>query len=147
MQDYFFDLFEYNHHYNQKLWELFHHHLDQVSDKPLRLFNHTMNAHHIWNSRISLVTPRFGVWEMHDFHELKNIDDVNFQQSKTMLKSVDLDKVIEYRTSTGDKFRNQVLHICFHIINHSTYHRGQIASEFRNQGLDPLVSDYIFYKR
>ncbi|QLH28398.1 MAG: hypothetical protein HWD63_02710 [Candidatus Parvibacillus calidus] len=36
--------------------------------------------------------------------------------------------------------------IIFHIINHSTYHRGQIAMEFRQSGLEPLNTDYIFYK-
>lgn len=29
----------------------------------------------------------------------------------------------------------------------ATYHRGQIATDFKNTGLQPLVTDYIFYKR
>ena len=35
----------------------------------------------------------------------------------------------------------------FHFVNHSTYHRGQIASNLKEHGIEPLVTDYIFYKR
>jgi uncharacterized damage-inducible protein DinB len=44
-------------------------------------------------------------------------------------------------------FSNDIKSIIFHVINHSTYHRGQIASEFKQNGLDPMVTDYILYKR
>jgi uncharacterized damage-inducible protein DinB len=44
-------------------------------------------------------------------------------------------------------FTNTIKDILFHIINHSTNHRGQIAVDFRNNGLEPLVLDYVFYKR
>ena len=32
------------------------------------------------------------------------------------------------------------------VTSHSTYHRGQIATEFRNQKIDPVVSDFVYYK-
>lgn len=54
---------------------------------------------------------------------------------------------IGYKTSKGDAFQNTVKDILFHIINHSTYHRGQIAANCKEYGIEPLMSDYIFYKR
>ncbi|MGK7396080.1 MAG: DinB family protein [Candidatus Cyclobacteriaceae bacterium M3_2C_046] len=35
----------------------------------------------------------------------------------------------------------------YHIINHSTYHRAQIALISRQQLVIPPNSDYIFFKR
>jgi uncharacterized damage-inducible protein DinB len=35
----------------------------------------------------------------------------------------------------------------FHIVNHSTNHRGQIAVDFKSNGITPLGLDYIHYKR
>lgn len=37
--------------------------------------------------------------------------------------------------------------ILFHIANHFTHHRGQIISDLRQNGIEPRISDYIFYKR
>lgn len=37
--------------------------------------------------------------------------------------------------------------IMFHIVNHSTYHRAQIATELKDHGIEPLKTDYILYKR
>ena len=47
----------------------------------------------------------------------------------------------------GNLFENKIDDILFHIINHSTYHRGQIMMLFRESGLEPIFSDYIFHKR
>lgn len=33
------------------------------------------------------------------------------------------------------------------LINHSTYHRGQITMLMKEAGLETLNTDYIFYKR
>ncbi|MCF8317339.1 MAG: hypothetical protein K9I02_01220 [Haliscomenobacter sp.] len=55
--------------------------------------------------------------------------------------------IINYSNSKGQLFSNSIQDMLFHIINHSTYHRGQVATEFKRQGLEPLVTDYIFFKR
>ncbi|WP_111881753.1 DinB family protein [Aequorivita sp. CIP111184] len=33
------------------------------------------------------------------------------------------------------------------MINHSTYHRVQIINQLKEDGLKPIETDYIFYKR
>ncbi|MGN6802128.1 MAG: DinB family protein [Ginsengibacter sp.] len=75
------------------------------------------------------------------------MDQRNFEQSLLILENFDFDNTIHYANTKGEAFNNSVRDILFHIINHSTYHRGQIAASFRVQGLEPLVSDYVFYKR
>ena len=59
----------------------------------------------------------------------------------------DFEKRIDYENSEGRLFNNTVQDILFHIINHSTHHRGQISTDFRQNGLEPLQLDYVFYKR
>ena len=76
-----------------------------------------------------------------------DIDKANYENSLLILDKFDLNEVMNYKTSNGLAFNNSIHDTLLHVINHSTYHRGQIASDFRQNGLEPLVSDYIFYKR
>lgn len=147
MKTFFKELFEYNHHYNLQLWEALNAHQDRVSEKAVRLYNHILNAHQIWNNRIDPRQAPYGVWEIHPLHTLKDIAITNHEESLLILNKYDLDDNIKYQKSTGKEFHNRVRDVIFHIVNHTTYHRGQIAAEFRAGGLDPLATDYIVYKR
>lgn len=140
-------LFEYSHHCNQQWLELFSNHPCRPSDKAVELFNHILNAHHIWNNRIEQSQPDFEVWQLHPVLDFKAIDRANYEHTLAILNKFALTEIISYRNSKGQTFSNSIGDILFHIINHSTYHRGQIATAFKQQGLQPPVSDYIFYKR
>jgi len=147
MKHFFIELFEYSHHFNQKLSEVFDNNPDKTSEKATKLFNHILNAHHIWNNRIEKNQASLGVWEINAIQELKVIDKRNYQKSIQILENVELSEIISYQNSKGQTFSNSIQDILFHIINHSTYHRGQIATEFKQMGLEPLTTDYIFFKR
>lgn len=146
MKQFFKEIFEYNHHCNQKLAELFLEYSGQTSEKSIQLFNHILNAHQVWNNRISPSEPVFGIWQIHELDELSEIDHFNFQKTTQILVDFDLEEMIHSNFSSGKAFQSKVKDILFHAANHGTYHRGQIASEFRNSGLEPLITDYIFYK-
>ncbi len=120
---------------------------DKIPAKGQLLFSHMHNAHHIWNMRIQSQSTLYEVWQEHPIMDLKSIDQVNFEETLQIMDMYALEKVIDYTNSAGTAFANKVSDILFHIINHSTYHRGQIALLFRQHGLDPLPSDYIFFKR
>lgn len=147
MEQFFKALFEYNHHFNQRLSVVFTDNSDKTSEKAVQLFNHLLNAHQIWNSRIEAKPSALGVWELRSVRDLSNIDKTNYEQTLQILHTCNLNGAISYTTRNGQMFSNRVQDILFHIINHSTYHRGQIATEFKQHGLEPLVTDYIFYKR
>jgi uncharacterized damage-inducible protein DinB len=87
------------------------------------------------------------VWELHSVQEFQNIDKVNYEQTLEILDKFDLNETIHYSNSKGQAFSNSIRDILFHVINHSTYHRGQIATDFKHSGIEPLATDYIFYKR
>ncbi len=147
MKQFFKELFEYSHYYNQKLGAAFMEHHGSIPEKAATLYSHILNAHRIWNNRIDSRQPSFGVWENHPLQDCGEIDKVNYKHSLLILDGFDPDQVVHYTNTRGDAFRNSIRDILFHIINHSTYHRGQIAMVFRQEGLSPLMTDYIFYRR
>lgn len=147
MKHFFKDLFEYSHHFNQKLGEVFVESPDKTSEKVVKLYNHIVNAHQIWNNRIDPKEATFGVWQLHLIQDCKHIDNQNYAHTLNILENFDLNDTVNYSNTKGQTFTNSIRDMLFHIINHSTNHRGQIATEFRLHGLEPLVTDYIFYKR
>lgn len=146
MKSFFNELFEYSHESNQKLAGMMLKNSGKVSEKSIRLFNHILNAHQIWNNRIDAMGVTFGVWEFHSMEDYSAIDRMNFENSLRILSNFELTDRVKYVNSKGDSFEKELRDILFHIINHSTYHRGQIASNFRETGLEPLISDFIYFK-
>lgn len=119
----------------------------KAGEKALRLFSHILNAQHIWNCRIAGTTPLVGVWDLNPAAGLADKDRENYRHTNDLLDYTDLETPVDYKTSGGASFTNNTKDILFHIINHSTYHRGQVASLLRTAGIDPPATDYIFYKR
>lgn len=147
MKAFFKSLFAYGHESNQRLWEAMMEHQDKTPEKSIQLYNHVLNAHQIWNNRIDPKAAPFGVWAMRPIQDERAIDLENHAHTLNILDNYPLEAIISYSNSKGQVYTNSVRDILFHLVNHSTYHRGQIASDFRQNGLEPLVSDYILYKR
>ena len=140
------ELFEYNYHFNKKWIEFLTENFQEVPEKSLELINHLMNAQQIWNARIENETE-FGVWQINDWNNISDINYENYTKTLKIIREKSLENVIEYQNSKGQKFTNKIEDVLFHIINHSTYHRAQIATDIKNCGIEPINTDYIFYKR
>lgn len=145
--DFFKELFEYNCSANKALLKLFQDHEGKISEKSIQLLNHLLNAHQIWNERILDTKNACDVWEIRPLHLLDEINETNHYQTQEILKNLTLDDVKHYKTSKGIDFSNSIRDIVFHIINHSNYHRAQIATDVKQNGIEPINTDYIFYKR
>ncbi|MPT32965.1 MAG: damage-inducible protein DinB [Chryseobacterium sp.] len=146
MKEHFIDLLEYNSHFNQLLIESYLENKDSFNEKMISLLNHILNAQQIWNSRI-IIGSSFGVWQINPDEKLLEINQSNFKNSIKILNERNLDEIIVYKNSKGDDFQNSIQGILFHFINHSTYHRGQLVMLMKQAGLEPINTDYIFYKR
>jgi uncharacterized damage-inducible protein DinB len=118
----------------------------RLSREVLRLWSHTINAHQIWNSRI-LHEPPLGVYDVHTIQEAAKIDIENQKISLDIINHRDLDEVIHYANTAGKEFENTIRDILFHISNHTTHHRAQVARLLREAEILPPASDYIFYRR
>lgn len=137
--------FEYNHHSNQKIIHAMITNPGKVSERSLKLMSHILNTHRIWNCKFN-DEPRPGSWDILPIETLSSFDGHNFETTKKILAAHDLSELIPWTTAKGDRFENTVQDIYFHVINHSSYHRGQIASDFREHVMEPVLTDYIFYK-
>lgn len=146
MKTFFQELFEYNYYTNQKLGDVFNASTDKMSEKAIKLYSHILNAHQIWNNRIETRYPAFGVWDLHTIQDFRDIDKANYEHTLFIIDKLDLNNTINYAIK-GKASSKSIRGILFHVINHSTYHRGQIATEFRQNGLDPLVTEYILFEK
>ncbi len=55
----------------------------------------------------------------------------------------DLARVVNYKNSKGENWRSLEDDIVQHVIMHSAYHRGQIATDMRAAGFTPAYTDFI----
>lgn len=147
MKAFFKELFEYNHHVNQQLVVMFNNGADKISDKAVKLFSHILNAHQIWNTRIEPGDTLFGVWTIHNIEKFEEIENKNFKNVLLIIDKYDPGQLIHLPAIKGKSFTKTIGQLLFHVINHSTYHRGQIATEFRLSGVEPLASDYFLYDK
>ncbi len=147
MQGFLQQIFDYNFYCNRELIEQFSK-WDMVPNRSSELFNHILNAHHIWNQRILGKVPDFGVWQK---HEMEQWSDIHYENQRTSFEIItntdDFSKRIDYESTEGRTYANELKDILFHIINHATHHRGQILTDIRENGHEPKALDYIFFKR
>jgi uncharacterized damage-inducible protein DinB len=85
----------------------------------------------------------------------------NLSDIKSRWKSVDADmnrfvrglstesiaEVIEFRNTKGLLFRQPLWETMQHLVNHGTYHRGQVTTLLRQLGAVPQASDMIYFYR
>ena len=119
---------------------------DKISDRNLKLLSHIVNVQQVWNNRINYKELKYKPWDIHPIEEILSINQNNIKESLKIITELDIDQFIDYTLSNGQQFRHTIRDILFHVINHSSYHRGQVATEFKVQGLEPLMTDYIYYK-
>jgi uncharacterized damage-inducible protein DinB len=63
------------------------------------------------------------------------------------LTDVDLAGVVSYRAPDGLAFSHPLGQLIRHVVNHSTYHRGQLATLLRQLGQTPPSTDVTKYLR
>jgi uncharacterized damage-inducible protein DinB len=60
---------------------------------------------------------------------------------------LDTGRLIEYKSFAGEPFTNSLGQIVRHVVNHGTYHRGQVATMLRQLGAQAVSSDLISFYR
>ncbi len=147
MKVFFNQLFDYNFYCNKKLIETCVA-LEFVPEKSIWLFSHILNTHQRWNAKLTNKKPEYDLFQI---HEIKDWGDIHYENQRSSFEITttidDFDRRIDYENEEGRLFTNTVQDILFHIINHSTHHRGQLVADFRQNKIEPLELDYIFYKR
>ena len=145
MLDYFKSLFEYNQWANHVVHDQLRS-LDRPPDRASAIMNHIMGAEFLWLARLKGEAQPMAVWPELGFTEQHRIvADIKDAWSGYIesLVDADLDVDVEYVNSKGEPWTNKVRDILMHIVMHSSYHRGQIASTLRDAGVEPVYTDFI----
>ncbi|MGB8321518.1 MAG: DinB family protein [Candidatus Acidiferrum sp.] len=58
-----------------------------------------------------------------------------------------LDTVFEYKTMKFGIYRNSLWQSMQYLVNHGTYHRGQITTMLRQLGAQPILTDLMHFYR
>jgi uncharacterized damage-inducible protein DinB len=111
------------------------------------ILSHVLNAHHIWNARVGGVSPTDDPRQLRPTEAWVGMNAENHRRSLELLQSEDVERVVEYRDTKGNAHRSRVRDIYLHVVNHSSYHRGQLALLLGQEGKTPPATDYIFYMR
>ena len=140
-------LYQYNHDTNQSLIQYLNAH--SVDNPQINSWmSHLLNAHFTWFTRLEGEPSPYTVWQEHDRSAWLNINQKAWEITEQFFTDTDdLTQVVTYKNSKGSWFQNQIDDVLWHVLNHSTHHRGQISTVIRQQGLTPDPMDYIFYVR
>lgn len=142
----------YEHLYwaNQRILET----LQSIGDENqdvFRLFSHILLAEKVWITRLQgLDSSRLPIWSDVDIEvctELVIQNEESLTTFLTNLANTDLDKLISYTNSKGKEFKNSIRDVLTHIALHGQYHRGQINSRLRAEGIEPVNIDFITFVR
>ena len=57
------------------------------------------------------------------------------------------DRIVAYRNTQGETDSQPAWRIALHVVNHASYHRGQITTMLRQLGREPIGTDLMAYYR
>src|SRR5258708_25586541 len=134
MKEYFFKLYEYNAWANQRVIEILER--ENVKDENiLMIFGPLICAQLIWYNRFKdLPKSPLQLWGNYSIFELRSIEA---EASRSWLEFINeeetFDRVLKYTNYVGDYYETNIRDLMAHLVNHGTYHRGQIAVLLREK--------------
>jgi uncharacterized damage-inducible protein DinB len=113
---------------------------------------HTMGAEWIWLERFKGVSPTRGLDES-EFADVVALQarwrviEKHRRSWFEALKDKALAEPIRYRALDGSSYEAPLWQLLQHVANHSTYHRGQVATLLRLLGAKHLPTDLVVFDR
>lgn len=114
---------------------------------------HMWGAQVIWLVRMKGENPGSFPVSIHADNKLRTIDQLvsSAEELEHFIASKDdafLSSEYAYKNLKGEPFTDSIADTIFHIVNHNTYHRGQVITMMRQAGITNVVStDLIHYLR
>lgn len=123
--------------------------LDDPPAELVRIWAHILAAEATWLARIAGRAPEVPVWPDLTRAECDALMGRNHEAIAALADAPaeELERLVTYRNSRGDAFRNTVSEMLHQVALHGMYHRGQVAMEVRRLGGTPQATDLIFYLR
>lgn len=148
MKEYFLKLYQYNAWSNDRVLRCLER--QEVSDeKILSVMGHVVAAQFLWLHRIkALPPPDVKLWGQYSISQLATMAaEAGKQWLEFVEKTDNFNRELTYTNYVGEPYVNNVEMIMIHLVNHSSYHRGQIAMLLRQKGFEPINTDFITYDR
>jgi uncharacterized damage-inducible protein DinB len=115
-------------------------------ERSLALMAHIGSAERLWMERMKQEPQSLPVWPKADLDSCRQqVAEIGrlWREYLNRMGEADLQRPVSYKNSKGEKFTSAIGDILNHVILHSAYHRGQIASHMREAGQTPAYTDFI----
>jgi uncharacterized damage-inducible protein DinB len=116
-----------------------------------KTLSHIWIAEHLWMCRIENIAWS-NLINRHDGLTTNDISEDLIASSTYYIDKIipitesELEERIDYKLLSGDIGHASVMYIIHHVMNHSTYHRGQLVTMGRELGfMDPPKTDFMHY--
>ncbi len=117
-----------------------------ANERSLELMAHILSAERLWLERLKQQPPSSPVWPKSDLEqcEAQAAELVRLWRNYLDLATAgDVHQSVSYKNSKGEAWTSTIEDILTHVVMHSAYHRGQIASHMRASGQTPAYTDFI----
>ncbi len=143
-------MFEHLHWSNQRILETLQK-MEGENEQINRLFSHILLTEQVWLTRLkgsdSSNLPIWAEVSLEACAVMANRNNQNFKEFLSSITDPALEQIVSYRNSQGIEFKNSVRDILTHVALHGQYHRGQINQLLRANDTEPVILDYIIYRR
>ena len=113
---------------------------------------HIFGAEWVWLERFQGRSPA-SLPDVAEYQDLQSLREAWQEHEERLLKFVaglhqqDLHRVMEYKTLKFGTYSNPLWQSMQHVVNHGTYHRGQITTMLRQLGAQPILTDLMHFYR
>jgi uncharacterized damage-inducible protein DinB len=120
--------------------------LNAPPERSVKLLAHVVSAERLWLERLLDQKQTLPVWPLFTLAQCKlQVDQfpMLWKNYLTALGEAGLARSLTYKNTKGESFSSQKQDILLHVVMHSAYHRGQIATDMRAAGFTPPYTDFI----
>ena len=112
--------------------------------RSLQLMAHILGAERVWLERLNQAAQSVSVWPESDLGQCEaEAAQLERQWLEYLKRVADFSQTMSYKNTKGELWTSTVGDVLTHVVMHSAYHRGQIASHMREQGHTPAYTDFI----
>jgi uncharacterized damage-inducible protein DinB len=125
--------------------------LQEKDDRAVALFSHLLSSHCMWLSRVNKIVFTCTLFQEINLVECEQLMQENLQGWQSYLAhktDADLQETIEFMSAwevNPSKRKMTIEDAITHLINHSSYHRGQIVASIKGKVQELPLSTYIMY--
>jgi uncharacterized damage-inducible protein DinB len=114
--------------------------------RSLTLISHILAAESLWLERLKRQPQTGPVWPQFSLDRCEQETArlaLAWPEYLAALREDGLSQTIAYKNSRGENWTSVTIDVLAHVVLHSAYHRGQIASHMREIGQTPAYTDFI----